>query len=284
MSKNKGLGRGLSALIPKDKTNKATIENIKLDEINPNQNQPRLDFDKGKIKELAESIEKNGLIQPIILRKAEKGYEIVAGERRFLAVKSLKKESIPAIVRDIEVEESAKLALIENIQREDLNPVEEGIAFKEIINRYNLTQQELAKEIGKSRSYISNSMRLLDLKEETLKELRNGEISIGHGKAILSLKDKSLELSLLEKVLNRNLSVRETEKLVKSLNEGKEKKEEVDKKEEIYDEDNYLKTIESELMMSLGTKVSLKEGKNKGIIEIEFYSEEDLNRLIEMLK
>ncbi len=252
------------------------IRELKMEEIQPNKYQPREDIKEDNIEELAKSIEENGIIQPIIVRRSKEGYEIVAGERRFRAVERLGLKKIPAIIRDMEDDQSAKIALIENIQREDLNIVEEGRAFKKILNEFGLTQEKLSKEIGKSRSYISNTVRLLELSEEILDLIINKEISVGHGKVLLGVKDLEKQKEYASKIVSGNLTVRQTENLLKEQNNSESVN--------IVKKDDHLRSLENDLMMSLGTRVNLVHGKDKGVIQIEYYGEEDLDRILDLIK
>lgn len=276
--KKRGLGKGLSALIADDFINskeeslKDSILNISIKDIIPNQNQPRVDFDNDLLEELAKSIEIHGLIQPILVRNIKGKYEIIAGERRWRACKLAGLKEVPSIVKDIGQEESAKIALIENIQREDLNPVEEAKAYKRLMEEFNLTQEELSLTIGKSRSYISNSVRILNLDNKVLDHISSGELSQGHGKAILSIKDKEQQVKIAKEILYKNLNVRDAENLTRNKNNVEKGLEE-----------SYIISIEEKLMMSLGTKVNLLQGEKKGKIEIEYYGDEDLERLLEIL-
>jgi ParB family chromosome partitioning protein len=286
-TKKRGLGKGLSALI----SDKVTVENflneeqpnekieiLNVDLIDPRHDQPRKYFDEEALKELAASISIHGVIQPIIVRRNNERYEIVAGERRYRASKYLNLKEIPAVVRTIDEENAAKISLIENVQREDLNPIEEALAYKKIMEDYELKQDELGEAVGKSRAYISNSIRLLNLEKKVVDYLYEGKLTPGHGKALLALeKDKQLEAA--EKIINLGLNVRDTEEEVKK-NKQKNKKNKNKGNTKI---DSYLKDLEDNLMRSLGTKVSLQVGKNKGKIEIEYYGEEDLERLIDLL-
>lgn len=277
-TKKRGLGKGLSALISDDFSNikrdssKDSILNINIKDIVPNKNQPRTDFDDDSLKELAKSIELYGLIQPILVREVKGKYEIVAGERRWRACKLVGLKEIPGIIKDMGQEESAKIALIENIQREDLNPVEEAQAYKTLMEEFKLTQEELSLQIGKSRSYISNSIRILNLDNKVLDHISSGELSQGHGKAILSIKDKEEQIKIAKEILNKKLNVRDTESLTRNKNNMKKDL-----------EDSYIISIEEELMRALGTKVNLLQGEKKGKIEIEYYGDEDLERLLEVL-
>ena len=276
--KKRGLGKGLSALISddfvsiEDNVLVDSIKNINIKDIIPNKNQPRIDFDDESLKELAKSIEVYGLIQPILVREIKGKYEIIAGERRWRACKLAGLKEIPSIVKDTGQEESAKIALIENIQREDLNPVEEAQAYKRLMEEFSLTQEELSSQIGKSRSYISNSIRILNLDNEVLNHIALGELSQGHGKAILSIKDKEEQVEIAKEILDKKLNVRDTENLTRNKN--------------IIERDlekSYITSIEEKLMMSLGTKVNLLQGEKKGKIEIEYYGDEDLERILEIL-
>ena len=277
-TKKRGLGKGLSALISDDFSNiqrdssKDSILNINIKDIIPNKNQPRTDFDDDSLKELAKSIELYGLIQPILVREVKGKYEIVAGERRWRACKLAGLKEIPGIIKDMGQEESAKIALIENIQREDLNPVEEAQAYKKLMEEFKLTQEELSLQIGKSRSYISNSIRILNLDNKVLDHISSGELSQGHGKAILSIKDKEEQIKIAKEILNKKLNVRDTESLTRNKNNMEKDL-----------EDSYIISIEEQLMRALGTKVNLLQGEKKGKIEIEYYGDEDLERLLEVL-
>lgn len=276
--KKRGLGKGLSALISddfsdiQDDVSKDSILNINIKDISPNKNQPRRDFDEDSLKELAKSIELYGLIQPILVRDIKGKYEIVAGERRWRACKLAGLKEIPSIIKDMGQEESAKIALIENIQREDLNPVEEAQAYKRLMEEFSLTQEELSSEIGKSRSYISNSIRILNLDNEILDHISSGDLSQGHGKAILSIKDKEEQIKIAKEILNKKLNVRDTENLARNKNIVEK---DLDK--------SYIISIEEKLMMALGTRVNLLQGEKKGKIEIEYYGDEDLERILEVL-
>lgn len=283
--KRGGLGKGLSALIQdkavvdnllKEEDLHEKIEFIDINLIFPKKDQPRQYFDDESLKELASSIETNGLIQPIIVRKKDKAYEIVAGERRWRASKSINLKEIPAIVREIDEESAAKISLIENIQREDLNPIEEAHAYKSVMKDYDLKQDELGKAIGKSRTYISNSIRLLNLDERVVELLYVGKLTSGHGKVLLGILDKEEQYLAAMRIIDLGLNVRETETEVKKT-KGKAKKKTIKAKQP------YLQEIEDNLMSSLGTKVYLSTGKKKGKIEIEYYGEEDLERLIDLL-
>lgn len=288
-AKKRGLGRGLAALISDEgdvkegKNQENIIVEININLIKPNKYQPRIDFDKDKLLDLTNSIKNHGIIQPIIVRKIEDkedNYEIVAGERRWRASKLAGLDNMPCIVKDLDSELSSKYALIENIQREDLNPVEEGKAYKQLIDKYELTQEQLAKEVGKSRSYITNSIRLLNLNKEVLKYIYDGKISLGHGKVLLAMKDKKDQLLIANKIIEENLNIRQIEDIIK--NKEPEKIETKDKKKR--NKDPHIIALEDNLMSILGTKVNLITGRKKGKIEIEYYGLEDLDRILDILK
>lgn len=283
----RGLGKGLSALIG-DKPIVDTllndesiishkeIRNIPIDIIIPKDGQPRKEFNEELLKELADSIAVHGVIQPIIVRKHEDKYEIIAGERRWRASKIAGLKEIPCIVRDIDMENAAKLALIENIQREDLNPIEEAMAYKRLMEEFDLKQEELGKALGKSRSYITNTIRLLNLDEKIIKYIYEGKLSSGHGKVLLGIKDKKEQLKVCQKIIDFDLNVRELESEVKKIKQKKKAKIRKANKEP------YLADIEENLMSTLGTRVNVVTG-TKGKIEIEYYGEDDLERIIDII-
>jgi ParB family chromosome partitioning protein len=280
-NKKRGLGKGLSALIPDEpideilnSDDKNYIMDIDISLIKPNENQPRKKFNEKSLDELKESIKTYGVIQPVIVRKTGKVYEIVAGERRWKASKEAGLKSIPCIVKDIEDFEATKLALIENLQREDLNPVEEANAFKDLMDQYKLTQEEIAKIVGKSRSYIANSIRLLNLDDEVKDYLSKGEISSGHGKAILAIDDKKKQKKVARDIIDKKLNVRDAESLVKDIKKNTPSR---------VEKDPYILDIEENLISKFGTKVKITQGNNKGKVEIEYYSDDDLNRILEIL-
>ncbi|WP_416199043.1 MAG: Chromosome partitioning protein, ParB family [Sporanaerobacter sp.] len=288
VAKKKGLGKGLSALIPDEPIEdfinfdeeKDNILSIDISQIKPNKNQPRKEFDEKSLKELSDSIKTYGVIQPIIVRKIGKNYEIIAGERRWRASKIAGLEEVPCLVKDVEEFESIKMALIENIQREDLNPIEEAKAFRELMDNYNLTQEEVSQIVGKSRSYIANSIRLLNLDKKTLDYIEEGSLSSGHGRALLSIGDENERAKIANEIINKKLNVRDTEELAKNMK--KSKKHLQNKSKETY-RDPIILNLEEELMAYLGTKVQIAEGKNKGKIEIEYYGDEDLERILETI-
>lgn len=254
------------------------IDYIDINDIKPNSNQPRKTFDEDKLNELAASIEEHGLIQPLVLRKAEKGYEIVAGERRWRAARKIGIREIPCIVRELTDEENMLLAIIENMQREDLNPIEEAEGIRQMIETYGLTQEEVSKSVGKSRPYIANSLRLLRLPETVRKYVEDGSLSTGHAKAIAAVSDEKKQIELAEVAIRDGLSVRQLEKLAQQDKSGVKTRSRV--KQKTAD----VKRVEEDLKNALGTKVTLNQKGKKGKIEIEFYSKDELERLIELLK
>ncbi|MBQ9986628.1 MAG: ParB/RepB/Spo0J family partition protein [Oscillospiraceae bacterium] len=283
----KGLGRGLDALFADDSqetqsspqsTEQTNV--IKITDIDPNKNQPRKLFFDDSLEELAESIRTHGILQPLAVRRTEGGrYQIIAGERRFRAAKRAGLTEVPAVIVDADDREVAELALIENLQREDLNPVEEAEGFKALIEEFSLTQEEAAERLGKSRSTLTNAMRLLALSPEALALLREGRIERGHAKVILGLSDKDKQTEAANIVAERNLNVRQTEELVRRMNKATLTPPEDEKEPEV----DYIAVLERDLTKSLGRRVKLTHGKKKGKIELEYYGNDDLDRLIAAL-
>ena len=298
-AKKGGLGRGLDALfadvpVTAPETNKKTekkekeevaeaaaedrVNYIKIHEIMPNVNQPRKTFNEDKIEELADSIREHGIIQPIVVRKKKKGYEIVAGERRWRAAMKAGLAEVPCLLKELTDEQNMLIAIIENMQREDLNPIEEAEGLHQMVSTFGLTQEQVSKSVGKSRPYITNALRLLKLPEYIREKLAEGVISAGHGRTLITVEDEDLRRQLFDKIVAEGLSVRETEKLVAEL--GKPAKKKPAKKLKNPDTAH----VEEELKVILGTKVNIVEKGKKGKIEIECYSRDELNRLIELLK
>ena len=276
------LGRGLSALIPDISTeiDKKDIITIDLKNIYPNQDQPRRVFDEEKIKILSESIKNYGVLQPIVLKPDDKGkYMIIAGERRYRASKLARKSDIPAVIKDIPMKDIMEIALIENLQREELNPIEEALAYRNLIKNYEVTQEEISEAVGKSRPHITNTLRLLNLPQKIMDMIDQGQITAGHGKALLRVNDENLQLELANKVIAEELSVRATEALAKKICEDNIK--EVPKKSK--EKDVFIVDVEEKLRNIFGTKVNISKGKKKGKIEIEYYNEDDLNNIVSML-
>jgi len=270
----KGLGKGLGAFFPDmAKEEKQAIQDIPVTQCRPNPYQPRRTFPADTIEELKESILEYGIIQPLIARESIKGYEIVVGERRLRAAKEAGIETIPVIVKEMTDEKMMELALLENLQREDLTPVEEAQAYQNLMNELGITQEDLAKKLGKSRSHIANIVRLLTLPNEVIAAINNGDLSMGTGRALLGLKDKEKIIPLVQKIQTEKLNVRQVEKLISQLNEPPAKKQQPKK-------DIFLKETETVLRERLGTGVTIQKGKRKGKIEIEFYTNDDLERII----
>ena len=275
----RGLGKGLEALIPKiEQKEKGLVIEIDIESITPNLFQPRKNFDKEKMEELKGSIKKHGIIQPIVVRKMANGYEIVVGERRLKAAKEIGLKRIPAIIKSINNEKSLEIALVENIQREDLNPVEQANAFKRLIDEFKLTQQELAEATGKSRALVTNTIRLLKLNPEIQKNISEGKISFGHAKLLLSIEDEEVQKAVCDRIIANDLSVRDTERLIKNIEKVQKKQFKV---KNITIE--RFPEVEGKLRDILGTKISILYDGKKGNISIEFYSKEDLRRIAGLL-
>ncbi|MFT8351467.1 ParB/RepB/Spo0J family partition protein [Clostridium saccharoperbutylacetonicum] len=285
MAKKFTLGKGLSALIPEESENdleKNAKNLISINKIKSDDKQPRKSFDSEKIAELAESIKTHGIIQPLILRKhINDQYIIVAGERRWRAAKMAGLNEIPAVIMELSDKDILEVSLIENIQRQDLNPIEEALAYKKLLDDFEITQEELSKRIGKSRVAITNTIRLTNLDDKVQQYIIEGIITEGHGRAILSLADKGKQYEIAQRVIDEKLSVRELERLIKKINEDNQNNKLT---EEVNEELNpYYKDIKSQLQNFFGTKVNISNKKNKGKIEIEYYSEEDLQRILDII-
>lgn len=274
----RGLGKGINAIFQDLETDEESIQDIPISKCRPNPYQPRKNFSADAIEELKESIVQHGVLQPIILRKSIKGYEIVVGERRFRAAKEAGLEKIPAIVRDLSDEKMMELALLENLQREDLTPIEEAEAYDRLMNELGLTQEELAKRLGKSRPHIANLVRLLSLPDQVCALINNRDISMGHGRALLGLKDKTKMMYVVDKIKKEKLNVRQVEQLITAMNEKTIKKKKRKEKKDVF-----LTAKENELRERFGTNVKIQQGKRKGKIEIEFFSADDLERILSLL-
>ena len=275
----KGLGKGISAFFPEESIHSDNrVEHIAVSKLIVNPFQPRKIFDEEALNELAESIKEHGIIQPIVVRKKEKKYEIIAGERRFRAAKLAGLQEVPAIVKEMTEQQMMEVAILENLQREDLTPIEEAEAYSSLIEHLNFTQDALAKRLGKSRPHIANHIRLLQLPEDVRQLMNEGVLSMGHGRTLLGLKNKGHVAEVVQKVIAQSLNVRQLESLVHQLNEGvsHETKEKVKK-------DVFVQATESQLREYFGTSVQVKKQKNKGKIEIEFYSDDDLERILDIL-
>lgn len=284
----KGLGKGLGALFNTDEV----IDNVldggavlecKISEIEPNKNQPRRKFDEEKLAALAESIKEYGVLQPIVVKKLETGfYQIIAGERRFRASKMAGLKKIPIIIKEYDVRETMEIALIENLQREDLNPMEEAEGFAELMEKFNLTQDEVAQKVGRSRPAVANSLRLLNLPKALKKMVTDKELSSGHARALLAISDENMQKKLAERAIAEDLSVRQVESIVSSMTKEKPKKVKSAKEMET---ERYLLSLEEKLSSVFGTKVKIHhKNKNKGKIEIEYYSNDDFDRIMKMIK
>ena len=282
MAKNKGLGRGLDAIfydnsIEEEQKSEKGVTTIRISMIEPKKDQPRRNFDREALASLADSIAANGVLQPIIVRESVAGmYSIIAGERRWRASKLAGLSEIPAIVVDADEFAAAKIAMIENLQREDLNPMEEALGYRDLMENYSLTQENLSVHIGKSRSAIANSLRLLDLPDEVLEMIASGELSAGHGRTLLGLKDKAQILPLAEKVIMRNLSVRETEAAVKAAN----KKLTAEPEEPVVPVVDYIADLETRVSSSLGRRCKITNTAKKKTIQLEFTDNDDLQALL----
>ncbi|WP_368986105.1 ParB/RepB/Spo0J family partition protein [Caldifermentibacillus hisashii] len=276
----KGLGKGLDSLFSNVKLEEEeTVQEVNIKELRPNPYQPRKIFSDEAIEELKQSILEHGILQPLIVRKSIKGYEIVVGERRYRAAKMAGLDIVPVVVRDLNDQQMMELAVLENLQREDLTPIEEGAAYKMLMDQLHITQEQLAKRLGKSRPHIANHVRLLSLPKEIQQLIIDGKLSMGHGRALLGLKKKDKIKPVVDKVIKEQLNVRQLEQLVNNLNKNVPR--ETNKQKE--KKDIFLIEQETYLRERFGTTVYIKQSKNKGKIEIQFFSKDDLNRILEML-
>ncbi|WP_026561626.1 ParB/RepB/Spo0J family partition protein [Bacillus sp. J37] len=276
----RGLGKGINALFTNVEVGQEeSVQEIKIKEIRPNPYQPRKVFEQDAINELKESILQHGVLQPIIVRKSIKGFEIVVGERRYRAAKEAKLTVIPAVVRNLTEQQMMELALLENLQREDLSPIEEAQAYQKLMEQLNVTQEALAKRLGKSRPHIANHVRLLTLPQKIQQLMAEGKLSMGHGRTLLGLKNKEKLNALVEKVMKDQLNVRQLEQIIQQLNNSVPRETKKKKPEK----DVFIKERETFLQEYFGTSVTISKQKKKGKIEIEFFSQEDLNRILELL-
>lgn len=293
--KRKGLGKGLDSLIPENKSAKVSSSEskkteetaelksgeqmMKINMVEPNRDQPRRNFEEDALLELADSIKQYGVLQPLIVRKRNDYYEIIAGERRWRAAKMAGVKEVPVIIKEYNEQEILEIALIENIQRENLNPIEEAMAFKKLLEEFNLKQDEVAERVSKSRTAVTNSMRLLKLDQRVQQMIIDDMISTGHARALLAIDDPEQQYMLANKIFDEKLSVRETEKLIKEIkNPKKQKEKKVIENAFIYED------IEDRMKQVLGTKVHVaSKGKGKGKIEIEYYSDKELERMFDMI-
>ncbi len=273
----RALGKGLKALIPVTDEKVGGAFEIAVEDVRPNRYQPRKIFDDVKLTELVNSIREKGVVQPIIVQKSDSGYELIAGERRWRAAQKAGLNKIPAIIKEVSSEESLELALIENIQRENLNPIEEARAYHRLSDEFYQTQEDIAKKVGKDRSSVANFLRLLKLPKEIQDGISNEELTMGHARALLSLDSAKEQISLKDRIVKRKMSVREVESYVNRSREAK--KESIKKRVDIFKD-----RLEGELQRFFGTDVKILKGRNKGKIEIIFYTDEDLERIIDLIK
>ena len=288
----KGLGKGLDSLIPDKVGNIEVSEEVKKNEVlvninkvEPNRDQPRKNFDEDALLELAESIKQFGVLQPLLVQDKDSYYEIVAGERRWRAAKIAGVKEIPVIVKKLTPQEMVEISLIENIQREDLNPIEEAVAYKRLLTEFNLKQDEVAERVSKSRTFVTNSMRLLKLNEKVQQMVIDEMLTTGHARALLAIEDQEAQHTVALKIFDEKVSVRETEKLVKKILKGEKTEKENPEEEEIKRLKVIYQDIEERMKQIFGTKVIINsKNKNKGKIEIEYYDSEQLEHLCEMFQ
>jgi ParB family chromosome partitioning protein len=276
----KGLGKGINALFANLEVNEGeSIQEVSIKELRPNPYQPRKTFRPESIEELKQSIVQHGILQPLIVRQSIKGYEIVVGERRYRAAKEANLKTVPVVVRNLTEQQMMEFALLENLQREDLTPIEEGMAYQTLMEHLQLTQEELASRVGKSRPHIANHLRLLSLPKEIQELITDGALSMGHGRALLGLKKKEKMKSIVDKIISEQLNVRQLEKLIQEVNQNVSRETSKTKKEKSV----FVKQSESLLREKFGTNVTIKQNRKKGKIEIEFFSNEDLERILQLL-
>ena len=286
MEKHKALGKGLQALIPEVQENdtgalatsvRTGLTTVDISEIKPNRFQPRTAFKAEKLDELVASIREKGIVQPILVRKAEEGYELIAGERRFRAAQRLNLQKMPVIIKEVDDVNAMELALIENIQREDLNPIEEAKAYKRLSSEFGFTQEKIAQSVGRDRTSVTNIMRLLSLPDQIQQLILDDAITMGHARALLTISDQRKQLSICEKILRKRLSVREVEQMARPHAPQR-------KQPAHHSPDLHIKAVEDELEPIFGTKVKIQHGKKRGKIVIDYYSLTDLNRIVKILK
>lgn len=287
MVKRRPLGRGLGALIPAGSpATPSTERRVPITEIRPHPRQPRRFFDEDRIAELAESIRHQGILQPLIVRRGEHGYELIIGERRFRAAQRAGLDRVPVIVKEVTDAESLEMALVENIQREELTPIEEALAYRQLMEEFHLTQEEVANRVGKSRPVVTNLLRVLNLPDEIKEEVDRGNISVGHARTLLALETADQQVEMARKIMRQGLSVRETETLVARAPERSPYENSPQSQESARSArpDLYISALEEDLIQALGTKVRLHPRKKGGRIEIEYYSNEELDGLVRRLK
>lgn len=277
---SKGLGKGLGAIISSNVEEEGEqVKEVAITKIRPNPYQPRREFDEAALQELADSIKEHGIISPLIVRKSIKGYELVAGERRLRAAKEAGLAKVPILMKEYTDQQLMEIALIENLQREDLNPLEEAEAYEKLIKHYSYTQEELAKKLGKSRPHVSNILRLLQLPDKVKQLVTQGALSMGHARALVTVEDPEVQWNLANETASKGLSVRQLEEMVQQINVSRETK-----TKKVPKKDKALFQLEERLRNRLGTSVHIKKGSRKGKIEIEFFSQEDLERILELLQ
>ena len=282
-----GLGKGLDAIFMENESeDKNSTVTLKISEIEPNREQPRKEFEESALAELAHSISQHGVLQPLLVRPLiGGGYQIVAGERRYRACRMAGVTEVPVVIRELSDSETMELALIENLQRENLTPIEEAQGFEVLIDTYGLSQEEVSQAVGRSRSAVANALRLLKLPKEVSDMVERGEISAGHGRTLLARESEEEMISLAKEIAEKDLSVRQTEKIVKAINAEKENTENEDKQEKIFLKPSYFSEVELALTEYLGKKVTVTGSKNSegGVLQIEFYSQEELKELANKL-
>ncbi len=278
MAKNKGLGMGMDALFSQNETEEKQQKTLRLTEISPNREQPRTDFDDEALSKLADSIKQHGVLQPLLVRPLENGgYQIIAGERRWRAARMAGLDEVPVVIKEMDDKGAMELALVENLQRENLNPVEEALGYKELMDKYDYTQEQVAQVVNKSRPAVANSLRLLSLDEKTLTMVREGDISVGHAKVLAGIENEELRAELAMQVKRDMLTVRNLEQVVRAKVTSKKPKNSPQK-------ETFLREIELSLAQTTGRKVTVSGKGGKGKLEIEYYSEEDLAKIARILE
>ncbi|PTX62418.1 ParB family chromosome partitioning protein [Melghirimyces profundicolus] len=284
MANHKGLGKGLGALFPSAQVSEEdAVNEVPLSDLRPNPYQPRKNFDPEALEELVSSIKEHGIVQPLVVRKSIRGYEIVAGERRFRAAKDVGLEMVPVVIREFSDEQMMEIALIENLQREDLNSIEIAQAYKKLMDHFSMTQEMLAARVGKSRPHVTNYLRLLQLPEEVQEDVSRGTLSMGHARALRGIKDRDVLLKLAKKTVKEGASVRQLEEWVQQWNQGLQKNSKKKPKTKETSPPEF-KRYEDLLQEAFSTPVRIRHGKKKGKIEFEYYSERELERLVELLQ
>jgi len=276
-----GLGKGLDALFVDNNTTSTNVLTLRISEIEPNKGQPRRDFDEAALADLADSIREHGVIQPLLVRPMPAGtYQLIAGERRWRAARMAGLSEVPVVIRELDDMETMEIALIENLQREDLNAIEESLGYKALADQYNMTQEQIAKSVGKSRPVIANALRLLNLPQKVIEMVRRDELSVGHARSLLALESKKEIVEMAERIVKQHLTVRDVERLV---NAQKLSKEASEQKAKPLIRDTFYEELELAATQEIGRKVKIKQKKDKGKLEIEFFSKQDLSDIMEKL-